>query len=85
MNPMQSMLPQAFQFGGYAGRGVQNDNGFGRNTNQADRMTVLLADVIDLRVDRSIPLHADEAVFFYSIAVPKQLYEEEVGSRLRKQ
>ena len=76
MNPMQSMMPQAFQFGGYAGRGVQNAGGFLRNTNQADRMTVLLADVADLRADRSIPLNADEDVFFYTIAVPKQLYEE---------
>ena len=46
-------------------------------------MIVILADVADLRADRSIPLNADEGVLLYTIAVPKQLYEEEVVSRLK--
>ena len=77
-------MPQAFQFCGYVGQGIQNASGFTRNTNQADRNTVLLADVIDLRADRSILRNAHEDVLFFTIAVPKQLYEEEIGSRLKK-
>ena len=53
MNFMQSTMPQAFHFGGYVGQGIQNAGGFGRNTNQVDRMTVLLADVTDLRADNT--------------------------------
>ena len=48
---------------------------FVKNTDQADRMTVLLADVTDLRADRSILLNANEHVIVFIVAVAKQLYE----------
>ena len=47
-------------------------------------MIVFLVDVIDLRAGRSIPFNAHENIIFFIVAVPKQLYEEEIGSRLKK-
>ena len=47
-------------------------------------MIVFLADVIDIRADRSILLNANENVIVFTVAVAKQLYEEELGSRPKK-
>ena len=47
-------------------------------------MIVFLADVIDFRADRSMPLNAAAAAQFDTIAVPKALGDEDVGCRLMK-
>ena len=47
-------------------------------------MTVMLSDVVDLRSDCSIPLNVDEEVYMVTIALPRQLYDEEVVGRLKK-
>ena len=78
MAPMAPMMtPQQLQFGGFGTNGA----GFCRSNNQADRMTVLLSDVIDLRADRCIPLNADEDVYILTIALLNALYDQDVGSR----
>ena len=84
-NNMQQQQPQfgggGRNFGDYGGT---NGGGFARANNFQDRMTMMLADVIDCRADCSIPLNVDEDVCMITIALPRALYDEDIGIRLRK-
>ena len=80
-SPMAPMMaPQQGQFNGFG----TNRAGFGRRDGAADRMIVLLSDVVDLRSDTSIPLNVDEEAFVLTLAFPGQLCDDDLASRLKK-
>ena len=49
-----------------------------------DRMTVMVADVVDCRVDKSRPIINDEDTLFITVAMQRSLYDEDLQSRLKK-
>ena len=73
-------------FGGQASGGGNfgNTGGMYASNRPQDRMTVMLADVVDCRADRNLLLNMDEDVTMVTVALQRSLFDEDIGIRMRK-
>ena len=46
----------------------------------ADRMSMPMSEIVDLRVDRTIPFNMDEKAIVITLCYDKTLYDEDIVS-----